>query len=164
MVRSEAMGGDYPSKPMALYTTIWDASTWATAGGRYKVNYKYSPFVAEFKDLVLEGCPVDPIQELPYSDCEESDLRLESKNYGVLTPTQRSAMRKFRESYMYYSYCYDTLRYPVTPPECVIVQSEQARFNHIGRLKFGGSHGRHKRRSKRKSRAPIVTNARDQNM
>jgi hypothetical protein len=57
VIRNDAMGGDYPSKPMSLYATIWDASNWATSGGKYKVNYKYAPFVAEFKDLALEGCP-----------------------------------------------------------------------------------------------------------
>ncbi|CAL9106805.1 unnamed protein product, partial [Musa textilis] len=31
VVRSDAMGGDYPSKPMSIYATIWDGSTWATA-------------------------------------------------------------------------------------------------------------------------------------
>ena len=49
VLRSEEMGGDYPSKPMSLYATIWDASNWATSGGKYKVNYKYAPFVTEFK-------------------------------------------------------------------------------------------------------------------
>ena len=31
-------GGDLPSKPMSLYATVWDASTWATSRGRYGVN------------------------------------------------------------------------------------------------------------------------------
>ncbi|KAL0372786.1 UNVERIFIED_CONTAM: putative xyloglucan endotransglucosylase/hydrolase protein 28 [Sesamum calycinum] len=34
--RTEAMGGDFPSKPMSLYATIWDGSEWATNGGKYK--------------------------------------------------------------------------------------------------------------------------------
>ncbi|XAR54261.1 Xyloglucan:xyloglucosyl transferase [Bertholletia excelsa] len=60
--RSEALAGDFPSKPMSLYATIWDASDWATSGGRYKVNYKYSPFEAQFTDLVLHGCAVNPLR------------------------------------------------------------------------------------------------------
>ncbi|RZR95430.1 hypothetical protein BHM03_00024278 [Ensete ventricosum] len=43
VVRTQTMGGDFPSKPMSLYATIWDGSTWATSGGRYKVNYKFAP-------------------------------------------------------------------------------------------------------------------------
>jgi xyloglucan:xyloglucosyl transferase len=41
--RSAAMAGDYPSKPMAVYATIWDVWTWATDNGRYKVNYRRVP-------------------------------------------------------------------------------------------------------------------------
>ncbi|GAV89169.1 Glyco_hydro_16 domain-containing protein/XET_C domain-containing protein, partial [Cephalotus follicularis] len=155
VVRSEEMGGDYPSKPMSLYATIWDASNWATSGGKYKVNYKYAPFVAEFKDFVQGGCPVDPIEEsTAAAGCEESDAQLESNDYSVITPRRRLAMRKFRQRYMYYSYCYDTLRYPVPPPECVIIPSEQQHFKDTGRLKFGGSH---KRRSRRRGRTPVTS-------
>ncbi|KAF5735025.1 xyloglucan endotransglucosylase/hydrolase protein 30 [Tripterygium wilfordii] len=156
VVRSEEMGSDFPAKPMSLYATIWDASTWATSGGKYKVNYKYAPFVAEFKDLVLDGCSVDPIQEFPSAVCSAIDLQIESNEYSVVTPEQRAAMRRFRQRYMYYSYCYDTLRYPLPPPECVIVPSEKFRFKETGRLKFGGSHKSHKRRSRRRSQTPVV--------
>jgi xyloglucan:xyloglucosyl transferase len=147
IVRKDEMGSDFPSKPMSLYATIWDASNWATSGGKYKVNYKYAPFVAEFKDLVLEGCPLDPIEELPAAiACAGKDSELESQEYNFITSERRSAMRKFRQNYMYYSYCYDNLRYPVPPPECVIVPSEKQRFKDTGRLKFGGSHRRQSRR------------------
>ena len=160
VVKRDEMGGDFPSKPMSLYATIWDASSWATNGGKYKVNYKYAPFVAEFKDLVLEGCPVNPIQEVPAAvACAEKNAGLETQDYAVITPERRSAMRKFRQRYMYYSYCYDTLRYSVPPPECVIIPSEKRRFKETGRLKFGGSH---RRQSRRRSRAPVTTISDDQ--
>lgn len=156
VVRTEAMGSEYPSKPMSLYATIWDASNWATSGGKYKVNYRYAPFVSEYKDLVLEGCPVDPIQQLPLpSNCYESNARLQTADYAVITAKQRHAMRKFRLRFMYYSYCYDRIRYPVPPPECVIDPAERERFKATGRLRFGGSH----RSSKRRSRRVRVENA-----
>ncbi|PNT54349.1 hypothetical protein POPTR_001G136100v4 [Populus trichocarpa] len=155
VIRSEEMGGEYPSKPMSLYATIWDASNWATSGGKYKVNYKYAPFVSEFKDFVLEGCPSDPIEEFPSVDCYESYSRLESADYATITRRQRSAMRKFRQRYMYYSYCYDSLRYPVPPPECVVIPTEKDRFRDTGRLRFGGSHQGRKRRSRRRGRVQV---------
>ncbi|KAJ7011096.1 probable xyloglucan endotransglucosylase/hydrolase protein 30 [Populus alba] len=155
VIRSEEMGGEYPSKPMSLYATIWDASNWATSGGKYKVNYKYAPFVSEFKDFVLEGCPSDPIEEFPSVECYESYSRLESADYATITRRQRSAMRKFRQRYMYYSYCYDSLRYPVPPPECVVIPSEKDRFRNTGRLRFGGSHQGRKRRSRRRGRVQV---------
>lgn len=160
VLRSDEMGSDYPAKPMQLYATIWDASSWATSGGRYKVNYKYSPFVSEFTDFVLEGCPVDPIEQVSKSaiSCSEKNDMLESADYANITPQRRAAMRRFRQKYMYYSYCYDTLRYAVPPPECVIDSVEKRRFKDTGRLKFGGSH---KKQSRRRSRATTTVTAYD---
>lgn len=147
VIRTEAMGGDYPTKPMALYATIWDGSTWATAGGRYKVNYEYSPFVSQFKDLTLHGCAIDPIQMRQSDGCAAADAELAEADYAKVTPARRSSMRKFRGKYMTYSYCYDVLRYPVALPECVAAPAERRRFTDAGRLKFGGE-----RRSKKRSR------------
>ncbi|KAH6804265.1 xyloglucan endotransglucosylase/hydrolase 30 [Perilla frutescens var. frutescens] len=86
IVRNEAMRGDYPSKPMSVYATIWDASTWATNGGKEKVDYKYEPFIAEFKDLILEGCVVDPTDQILSSNCTDSIARLNAKDYSTITP------------------------------------------------------------------------------
>ncbi|KAK6919852.1 Glycoside hydrolase family 16 [Dillenia turbinata] len=140
MVRNEEMGGDYPSKPMSLYATIWDASSWATSGGKYKVNYKYAPFISEFNDLVLHGCTVDPIEQLPTPSCFEKTSQLESATYATITPRRRRAMKKFRQKYMYYSYCYDTLRYPIPPPECEIDPSVRNKLMENGRLRFTRRH------------------------
>ncbi|XP_022772261.1 probable xyloglucan endotransglucosylase/hydrolase protein 30 [Durio zibethinus] len=163
VMRNDEMGGDYPSKPMSLYATIWDASSWATSGGKHKVNYEYAPFTSQFKELVLDGCPMDPIQQFPNpTACSFTDAWLEDRDYAVITPARRAAMRKFRQRYMYYSYCYDALRYPVTPPECVIDPIERQRFQDTGRLNFGGSHRKQTRitraRRKRRSKDAFISN------
>ncbi|XP_074582984.1 putative xyloglucan endotransglucosylase/hydrolase protein 30 [Curcuma longa] len=151
VVRSGAMGGDYPSKPMSVYATIWDGSTWATANGKYKVNYKYAPFAADLSDFVLRGCRVDPIQLVDSARrCADAQDELRASDIAVMTPRKRDAMRRFRKRYMTYSFCYDTKRYPVPFPDCDIVPSEQARFLDTGNSKF-----RHDlRRSRRQSRKP----------
>lgn len=165
---NDAMGGDYPAKPMAMYATIWDASTWATNGGKNKVDYQYEPFVAELRDFVIEGCVVDPIQEVSATNCSEAALKLAVADYFTIKPPRRKAMQWFREKYMYYSHCYDNLRYPVPQPECVITPSEKILFKETGRLreamkvKFGGSHRKHRRRgrnSKRKNRGSVAEGA-----
>ncbi|KAL0446483.1 UNVERIFIED_CONTAM: putative xyloglucan endotransglucosylase/hydrolase protein 30 [Sesamum latifolium] len=161
VVRNAAMRGDYPSKPMSVYATIWDASSWATNGGKRKVNYKYQPFIAEFKDLVLEGCIVDPVDQLLSSNCTDTAAALMSKDYSTVTPERRKSMRWFRQRHMYYSYCYDTIRYPVPPPECVISPSERQMFTSIGRPKSktrsGGTQRRRPggRSAKRRSKAAV---------
>nr|GLL40815.1 probable xyloglucan endotransglucosylase/hydrolase protein 30 [Ipomoea trifida] len=151
MIRNEAMGGDFPQKPMGLYATIWDASNWATSGGRSKVNYKYAPFVAHFTDLVLRGCAADPLQELVPGACDDH-RDLEGADFANVTPKQRRAMKRFRQKHMYYSYCYDSVRYAVPPPECVIDAAERQQFKETGRLKF---EKRHHRRGKRSSRSEV---------
>ncbi|KAF7138877.1 hypothetical protein RHSIM_Rhsim07G0132500 [Rhododendron simsii] len=159
VIRNPAMGGDYPSKPMSLYATIWDASTWATSGGKYKVNYNFQPFVSDFTDLVLEGCTVDPIQQIPAAaaPCGRDTDALEADDINTISAEGRKAMSWFRERYMYYSYCYDLMRYPVPPPECVIVPAERHLFKDTGRLKEAlkikfGRHQKHRRRGSRRGR------------
>lgn len=131
MVKTEAMGGDYPSKPMSLYATIWDGSTWATSGGRYKVNYKYAPYTAEFADLVLHGCAVNP------NDHKTTCTGLDAEVYNGITMSaeQRMAMERFRKKQMTYSYCHDRVRYPTAPPECTL-GPEAENFLASGEAKF----------------------------
>ncbi|PIN15869.1 Xyloglucan:xyloglucosyl transferase [Handroanthus impetiginosus] len=148
IVRNDAMGADFPSKPMALYATIWDASDWATSGGKYRANYKYAPFIAKFTDLILHGCATNPLEEVVPSKCDEENDQLASIDFATMTSKQKMAMKKFRAKYMYYSYCYDTVRYLVPLSECVIDPVERQRFKDTGRLKFGKKH--HPRRFKKR--------------
>ncbi|KAK9280109.1 hypothetical protein L1049_013796 [Liquidambar formosana] len=114
--RIEAMGGDYPSKPMSLYATIWDGSNWATMGGKYKVNYNYAPFIAKFSDLVLHGCAVDPIEKSSICDNVTS---YEAIPIGI-TPKDVIKMGNFRKKCMTYSYCEDRVRFATPLPECAM--------------------------------------------
>ncbi|WVZ78055.1 hypothetical protein U9M48_025826 [Paspalum notatum var. saurae] len=159
--RSPAMGGDFPSKPMALYATVWDASTWATSGGRYRVNYRYGPFVASFTDLALLGCRVDrpvrmvttptPGVQQQAAACAAADAALRASDAAVMTVEKLQAMRRFREQNMVYSYCYDTRRYPDAFPECDVVEAERRRFKDSGHLRLAL-----RRRGPRRSRPGAV--------
>lgn len=144
MVRTPSMGGDFPSKPMSLYATIWDGSDWATLGGRYKVNYKYAPFVSEFSNLVLHGCAVDPMDHLSTCDQRESDRY----NSITISPEQRRAMEEFRKKYITYSYCYDRERYPTPTSECSIDarEAEQVYRSSGERFMNRRHHGKRHRR------------------
>ncbi|XP_078441744.1 putative xyloglucan endotransglucosylase/hydrolase protein 30 [Wolffia australiana] len=135
--RSAAMGGEYPSKPMALYATIWDGSSWATSGGRYAVDYKFAPFVSEFSELVLAGCRVDPIEMLPGARdrCAAAEAALLAADYAAVSAAGRRAMARFREKNIVYSACYDSLRYPVRLPDCDFVPAEKDRLDETGHLK-----------------------------
>ncbi|TKW33015.1 hypothetical protein SEVIR_2G204800v4 [Setaria viridis] len=115
VVRTAAMGAAFPSKPMSLYATIWDGSAWATLGGRYRVNYKYAPFVAEFTDLAIQGCAVDPTDDRLSAAACDARASLESL---AVPAGQRAAMAAFRRAHTSYSYCHDRRRYPAALPDC----------------------------------------------
>ncbi|CAK9145980.1 unnamed protein product [Ilex paraguariensis] len=143
--RTEEMGGDFPSKPMSLYATIWDGSNWATNGGKYKVNYKYAPYIAKFSDLVLHGCAVDPIEQS--SKCDNVP-NSEAIPTGI-THEQRIKMGHFRKKHMQYSYCYDKTRYTAPPSECVIDPQEAERLRGFDPVTFGGGRHHHGKRHHR---------------
>ncbi|KAJ0490504.1 putative xyloglucan:xyloglucosyl transferase [Helianthus annuus] len=120
--RTESMGGDFPSKPMTLYATIWDASEWATNGGKYKVNYKYAPYVAEFSNFVLHGCTVDPIDLMSLQCDPETSI-------DSIIPMERIKMESFRKNHMKYSYCHDKKRFV-----CVLYRRSPGPFQRFYRL------------------------------
>ncbi|KAK1439346.1 hypothetical protein QVD17_05162 [Tagetes erecta] len=124
--RTESLGGGFPSKPMTLYATIWDASEWATNGGKYKVNYKYAPYVAEFTNFVLHGCSLNPIELVP-SQCDH-ETTLDN-----IIPMDKVKMESFRKKHMKYSYCEDKIRYKTPPAECVVNPKKPNRLQHHGK-------------------------------
>lgn len=143
--RTESMGGDFPSKPMTLYATIWDGSDWATNGGKYRVNYKYAPYITEFSDFVLHGCAVDPIEHLANCDSAQDSEDIPT---GV-TPVQRLKMETFRRKHMTYSYCYDRMRYKASPSECVTNPQEAERLRVFDPVTFGKGRRHHGKRHHR---------------
>ncbi|XVE73651.1 hypothetical protein DITRI_Ditri11bG0135700 [Diplodiscus trichospermus] len=112
--RVNAMRGDYPSKPMSLYVTIWDGSNWATGGGKHKTNYRFAPFKADFTNFVIHGhgCSKDHIPQ-----CKLASTSFVA-NFIGLSPVEKSKMKGFRKKYMVYSHCQDRRRYPIALPEC----------------------------------------------
>ncbi|KAI6677224.1 hypothetical protein NL676_038020 [Syzygium grande] len=131
--RTKAMGRDFPSKPMTLYATIWDGSSWATNGGKYRVNYKYAPYIVQFSDLVLHGCAVDPIE---HSSACDAVLHLGSIPTAI-TREQKVQMENFRKRHMTYSYCYDRARYKIPPPECILNAKEAKHLRSFDPVTFG---------------------------
>ncbi|KAI3989605.1 hypothetical protein MKX01_036214 [Papaver californicum] len=87
----------FPLRPMWVYGSIWDASSWATEDGKYKANYQYQPFVGR------ASC--HPVSASPYRS-------------GVLSRKQFWAMRWAQRYYMVYNYCKDYIRDRSLTPEC----------------------------------------------
>ncbi|CAK9136544.1 unnamed protein product [Ilex paraguariensis] len=47
----------YITQPMQLKASIWDGDSWATDGGKTKINWTHAPFQAEFRSFGIDGCP-----------------------------------------------------------------------------------------------------------
>ncbi|KAK9052100.1 hypothetical protein SSX86_028728 [Deinandra increscens subsp. villosa] len=128
VIHNQAISPAYPSKPMSLYATIWDASEWATSGGKYPVDYKYAPFVGSLGELEIVGCLM-PKTNSPNATANASAScvknatvssldPVDGEEYARLSKQQKVGLNWVRSKHMYYSYCKDTKRYKVLPPEC----------------------------------------------
>ncbi|CAI9279025.1 unnamed protein product [Lactuca saligna] len=111
----EGMGGDFPSKPMYMYGTIWDGSDWATHKGEYRVDFQQGPFVTGYTKFNIDGCQIDASQSLQ-TECRRYDMTPDG-----ISENERRRMHEYRAQYMTYSYCYDTDRYPTSLPECEVI-------------------------------------------
>ncbi|KAL8550485.1 hypothetical protein ACS0TY_009056 [Phlomoides rotata] len=120
IIHTNVIASAYPSKPMSVYTTIWDGSEWATHGGKYGVNYQYSPFVASMKGIEMEGCIVN--QRVKALSCSMSSLSsldpVDGEQFSKLSSQQTTGLQWARRKHMFYSYCQDKSRYKVVPQEC----------------------------------------------
>ncbi|KAJ7550873.1 hypothetical protein O6H91_07G122600 [Diphasiastrum complanatum] len=145
MIYSDDLGGQYPSKPMFLYATIWDGSLWATEGGKYPVEYSKGPFIASFKDFKLHGCELTPSQssEKCFSRDVLNQLAMLSAHKD-LHSQQKDNLKWARSNYMFYSYCDDVRRYPEPLPDCRASRATPKLSGSISRKKRNKLHRQHK--------------------
>ncbi|XP_028808106.1 xyloglucan endotransglucosylase/hydrolase protein 31 [Neltuma alba] len=101
----------YPTRPMYVYGSIWDASSWATEDGKYKADYKYQPFVGRYKNFKLKGCTSNGP-----SSCQPPSVS--PSGYSSLTPQQYATMQWVQNNYLVYNYCHDPKRDHTLIPEC----------------------------------------------
>ncbi|KAK4478673.1 hypothetical protein RD792_014166 [Penstemon davidsonii] len=101
----------FPLRPMWVYGSIWDASSWATEDGKYKTDYRYQPFVGKFTNFKASGCSAfapprcHPVSASPFRS-------------GGLSGQQYRAMQWVQSHYMIYDYCRDYKRDHSLTPEC----------------------------------------------
>lgn len=101
----------FPLRPMWLYGSIWDASSWATEDGKYKADYRYQPFTAYYTGFKASGCSA-------YSPPRCRPVSASPFRSGGLTRQQYQAMYYVQSRYMAYNYCRDSRRDHSLTPEC----------------------------------------------
>ncbi|KAL2924708.1 putative xyloglucan endotransglucosylase/hydrolase protein 32 [Bienertia sinuspersici] len=99
----------FPVRPMYLYGSIWDASSWATENGKYKANYNYQPFVGEYRNFKIVGCNSGGPCRLP---------KVSPSGSTKLSTQQVSSMQWAQRNYLVYDYCSDSSRDHTLTPEC----------------------------------------------
>lgn len=106
------IGVSYPSQPMNIEVSLWNGDSWATDGGRTKINWTEAPFKANFQGFDVDGCAFN-------QNCYSSNYWWNNKKFWNLDPSQRRQYDQVRKKYMNYDYCTDKHRFPTPPPECL---------------------------------------------
>lgn len=117
-----SLGVPYPSsKPMQVIASLWNGENWATDGGKSKINWKQSPFIATFEGFDIEGhkCEGDS-ESSPFCPSSPSSEWWEESGSKGLSAEQMRQLRWVRRNYMDYDYCTDKTRFPKPPPECAL--------------------------------------------
>lgn len=102
----------FPVRPMWVYGSIWDASSWATEDGKYKADYRYQPFIGRYNSFKLGGCAVDGA-----ASCHPLSSGPGGGSRG-LSQQQEKAMEWVQSNYLVYNYCHDPRRDHTLTPEC----------------------------------------------
>lgn len=101
----------FPTRPMWLYGSIWDASDWATENGRIKADYRYQPFIAKYTNFKLAGCTAEGSSSCtPPSASPMGNRGLSQQQMGAMAWAQRN--------FLVYNYCHDPKRDHTQTPEC----------------------------------------------
>ncbi|KAB5519889.1 hypothetical protein DKX38_024208 [Salix brachista] len=101
----------FPLRPMWVYGSIWDASSWATEDGKYRADYRYQPFLARYTNFKASGCSA-------YSPAWCHPESVSPFRSGGLTKQQSRSMRWVQRYQMVYDYCKDYRRDHSLTPEC----------------------------------------------
>ncbi|XP_074558814.1 xyloglucan endotransglucosylase/hydrolase protein 31-like [Curcuma longa] len=105
--KMEAM---FPDRPMWVYGSIWDASSWATENGKYKADYRFQPFVSRYTHFKIGGCSA-------YASPSCRPIASSPMGSG-LSRQQYEAMQWVQRNHLVYYYCEDYSRDHTLTPEC----------------------------------------------
>ncbi|KAK1303148.1 putative xyloglucan endotransglucosylase/hydrolase protein 8 [Acorus calamus] len=104
------------TKPMTVFSSIWNADDWATRGGLEKTDWKNAPFMSSYKDFSADACQ----WEDPYPACVSTTTQNWWDQYEAwsLSETQQEDSGWVGRNLVIYDYCTDSQRYPTPPAEC----------------------------------------------
>ncbi|MCO5602039.1 hypothetical protein L7F22_056166 [Adiantum nelumboides] len=104
------------NQSMNAYATIWDGDSWATQGGRIKIDWSHAPFVASYREFIADACT--QTTTMSASDCASTKW-WDQMAYQGLDAGQLDKLKWVQSNLTVYDYCTDEGRYNITPPECL---------------------------------------------
>ncbi|XP_058201334.1 xyloglucan endotransglucosylase protein 7-like isoform X2 [Rhododendron vialii] len=110
----ESRGVPYPKdQQMQIQCSLWEASDWATRGGRIKIDWSLAPFTASYRNCNVQACTWSRS-----SSCSNPPSR---KSWLTETPGRvgQTKLNWACQKFMIYDYCTDIKRFPEgLPHEC----------------------------------------------
>lgn len=106
-------------QPMSVQVSFWNGETWATNGGKDRIDWSNAPFVASFINHEIDAC----IWKGDPRVCGgESDANWWNKqSLNSLSWAQRRLYKWVRKYHLTYDYCHDYPRFNNTlPKECLL--------------------------------------------
>ncbi|KAL8485778.1 hypothetical protein ACS0TY_027888 [Phlomoides rotata] len=98
----------YPRLPMYVQASTWNATKW-----RGPVDWSHGPFIANFGEFEIFGCPY--VASKPQI-CDSTRFSWNTPKYWQLDPKQQAIYKKVKKATMTYDYCKDVLAHQF--PEC----------------------------------------------
>ncbi|XP_075517705.1 xyloglucan endotransglucosylase protein 7-like [Primulina tabacum] len=115
----EGLGVPFPTRPMRLYSSLWNAEDWATQGGSVKTDWNLAPFVTSYSNFSADACIWS--HQTRRSSCNPADFSSKTWLNMELDGRSRARMERTRKGYMIYDFCRDKWRFlNGTGPECQI--------------------------------------------
>ncbi|PKI71609.1 hypothetical protein CRG98_007932 [Punica granatum] len=104
-------------QPMSIKATLWNGDSWATRGGKDKVDWSKSPFIVSFANYTIDSCIWRGNPRFCRSNSPGNWWNWE--DFSSLTPIQKRWFKWVRRYHMIYDYCQDNERFQGNlPKEC----------------------------------------------
>lgn len=123
-MNNEKNGLPYFNKGQGLYVSYWDGSSWATQGGRIKIDYAMNaPFIANLNGFHhMSACQVPSERDLGSCKYPAVAPCWDRPSDHYLTAKQKTDFEWANNNFCIYDYCKDDQRFASTgkPAECNI--------------------------------------------
>ncbi|XP_047306957.1 probable xyloglucan endotransglucosylase/hydrolase protein 10 [Impatiens glandulifera] len=106
-------------QPMGMKVSLWNGDSWATRGGKDKVDWSKGPFVTSFRDHKFDAC----VWKGNARQCgvQSPGNWWNNDRFNSLTWAQRRLFKWVRKYHLIYDYCQDNKRFlNKMPKECTL--------------------------------------------